>query len=134
MCTIDEIMERLKDLPEVPNCLMSFATPEVFHGVVNWIVKKGSMMSFLLFDHPNGEMYHTKFSKNTELQWHNHGDESEELIFCMEGRITIIFQDGSKITLNEKEKCVIGKQIQHTAIVGDKPCQILALTIPKEKR
>lgn len=134
MCTTDEIRERLKDLPEVPNCLMSFAIPGEFHGIVDWEVQKGKMMSFQLLNHPNCEVYHTKFSKNTELQWHSHGIESDEVVVCIEGSITLILEDGTKIKLNEKDKYIIGKTIQHMAVVGDKPCQIIAFTIPKEKR
>ena len=133
MCTTDEIRERLKELPEIPNHLMSFATPEVFHGIVEWEVKKGKMIAFTLLDHNNCEVFHTRFSKNTELQWHSHGNESEQVIVCLEGSITFVFENGTKFHLNEKDKCLIPKEAQHMAVIGDKPCQIIAMTIPKEK-
>ena len=49
MCVTEEdIRERLKHLPDVPASLMLLAEPNDFHGIVEWEVLKGKMMSFSL--------------------------------------------------------------------------------------
>ncbi len=135
MCvTEEEIKERLKNLPEVPTGLMTFAKPGDFHGIVEWEVVKGKMLSFKLdLDHPNCEIYHTKFSRDTELSWHSHGKESKEVIICLEGQMLLIMEDGSQFKMGEKDIFTIPVGIKHMAVIGDKPCQIIAMTIPKEK-
>ena len=135
MCvTEEEIKERLKNLPEVPTGLMTFAKPGDFHGIVEWEVVKGRMLGFKLdIDHPNCEIFHTKFSRNTELSWHSHGEESVEIIVCLEGAILLIMEDGTRVKLEPKDIKIIPIQVKHMAVIGDKPCQIIAMTIPKEK-
>lgn len=135
MCvTEEEIRERLKDLPEAPTCLMSLSEPGDFHGIVEWEVIKGKMLSFKLdLDHPNCEIYHTKFSRDTELSWHSHGKESKEVIICLEGQMLLIMEDGSQVKMGEKDIFTIPVGIKHMAVIGSKPCQIIAMTIPKEK-
>jgi quercetin dioxygenase-like cupin family protein len=135
MCRLieEEIREKLKDLPETPTGLITLLEPGDFHGIVEWKVLKGKMLSFKLLDHINCEVYHTKFSKNTELSWHIHGKNSDEVIICLSGGLNILFEDSSQITLNETDQCTIKKEVNHMAVIGNKPCEILAMTIPKEK-
>lgn len=135
MCvTEEEIRERLKDLPEAPACLMSLSEPGDFHGIVEWEVVKGRMISFRLdVNHPNCEVFHTKFSRDTEVAWHSHGKESKEVIICLEGQMLLIMEDGSQFKMGEKDIFTIPVGIKHMAVIGSKPCQIIAMTIPKEK-
>ena len=134
MCVTEEqIRERLRDLPEAPTGFMTFAEPGDFHGIIEWTVKRGKMMSFRLLDHTNCEIFHTQFSKGTEIAWHSHGTESEEIIVVLEGSMLVILENGDRIKLEEKDKLIIPKGIQHMAVIGDKPCQIIAMTIPKER-
>jgi quercetin dioxygenase-like cupin family protein len=132
MCTEAEIREMIKSLPDTPSGLLTMLEPGDFHGIVEWRVVKGKMLSFKLLDHDNCEIYHTRLSKNTEISWHTHGKYSDELIVCLSGQLTIIFDDGSHITLKETDQCNIKKQVAHMAVTGNKPCQIIAMTIPKE--
>lgn len=134
MCVTEEdIRERLKHLPDVPASLMLLAEPNDFHGIVEWEVLKGKMMSFSLLDHRNCEIFHTKFSRETEVSWHSHGEESIEVIVCLEGQLLLIMEDGSQVKIEEKGMKVIPKGVKHMAVIGSKPCQIIAMTIPKEK-
>lgn len=131
--TEEQVRERLRDLPEAPMGFMTFAEPGDFHGIVEWEVLKGKMMSFNLLDHRNCEIFHTKFSRETEVSWHSHGEESIEVIVCLEGQMLLIMEDGSQVKIEEKGMKVIPKGVKHMAIIGSKPCQIIAMTIPKEK-
>lgn len=134
MCmTEEQVRERLRDLPEAPMGFMTFAEPGNFHGIVEWEVLKGKMMSFNLLDHRNCEIFHTKFSRETEVSWHSHGEESIEVIVCLEGQMLLIMEDGSQVKIEEKGMKVIPKGVKHMAVIGSKPCQIIAMTIPKEK-
>ena len=81
----------------------------------------------------NCEIFHTQFSKGTEIAWHSHGAESEEIMVVLEGSMLVILENGDRIKLEEKDKLIIPKGTQHMAVIGDKPCQIIAMTIPKEK-
>jgi quercetin dioxygenase-like cupin family protein len=131
--TEEQVRERLRDLPEAPMGFMTFAEPGDFHGIVEWEVLKGKMMSFNLLDHRNCEIFHTKFSRETEVSWHSHGEESIEVIVCLEGQMLLIMEDGSQVKIEEKGMKVIPKGVKHMAVIGSKPCQIIAMTIPKEK-
>jgi mannose-6-phosphate isomerase-like protein (cupin superfamily) len=51
----------------------------------------------------------------------------------LEGSMLVILENGDRIKLEEKDKLIIPKGTQHMAVIGDKPCQIIAMTIPKEK-
>ena len=135
MCikTESEIRELLKDLPDEPKGLISFMEEGgSFHGIVGWKVNRGRMLSFPILDHHSCSMYHTRLSKDTVVSWHDH-NASEEIIICLSGNINILFQDGSQVTLNPAEKIIIQKGVKHMASIGNKPCQIVAITIPKEK-
>jgi quercetin dioxygenase-like cupin family protein len=134
MCKIteEEIREKLKDLPETPSGLIAMLEPGDFHGIVEWKVVKGQMLSFKEYEHINSEVYHTRFSKDTEVCWHTHG-ESREIIICLSGEITLLFEDGSQIKLKETDDYKIDKHVKHMAIVSNNPCEILAITIPKER-
>ena len=131
MCREDYI-SRLEDLPETPSGLITMLKPGDFHGVLEWEVKKGRMLSYKFIDHKNAEVYHTRLSRNTEVDWHTHGKFSKEIIACIEGEILIIFQDGSKVLLKETDDYKIEKEVAHMAVVGETPCEIIAMTIPKE--
>jgi quercetin dioxygenase-like cupin family protein len=128
----EKIKNRLKNLPDVPFGLNTMLRPEDFHGVVEWSIPHGHMRSFRALNHKNAEAYHTVFTPNSEVSWHTHGIESREVIVCLTGIIIILFDDGTKKELNEKDILIVEKQIHHMAIIGDKPCEILAITIPKE--
>lgn len=131
MClTKDEIRDMLQDLPDSPCSL----TPESeFYGIIDWKVKdgKGIMRSKRLLDEENAEIYHTQFNPGTVVDWHTHG-ESKEVITCLSGKLILFFEDGSQLTMNEKDIHIINKNVNHMAIIGNKPCQIIAMTIPKE--
>lgn len=135
MCrlTEEEIREKIKDLPETPEGLITMIEPGDFHGIVEWKVVKGKMLSFKLLDHNNCEVYHTRFSKNTEVNWHTHGKDSDEIVICISGELTILFDDQTQVTLKEKDQCTIKREVKHMAIIGQTPCEIVAITIPKEK-
>lgn len=136
MCkrTKDEIAELLKELPETPSGLISMLKPGIFHGVVEWSVAEGRMLSFPIpeFDRPSCQAFHTSFSPGTKVCWHTHGQYSSEIIVCLSGSLSIILETGEERVLNESDFIVIGKEVQHMAIISDKPTEILALTIPKE--
>jgi len=131
MCK-EDYMERLSDLSDTPAGLITMLKPGDFHGVLEWDVKKGRMLSYKCIDHRNAEVYHTRFSKNTEIDWHTHGEHSREIITCLEGEILLIFEDGSQVLLKETDDYKIDKQVAHMAVIGNKPCEIIAMTIPKE--
>lgn len=125
------IKDRLANLPDCPFGLNAMMRQGDFHGIVEWETK-GSMRSWKALNHKNAEAYHTIFSPNTEVTWHTHGFESKEIIVCLEGDLVIIYEDGTRKVLNEKDIIIIEKQVKHMAISGNKPCQILAITVPKE--
>ena len=125
-------MARIEDLPDTPSGLITMLKPGDFHGVVEWEVVKGRMLSFKVHEHKNCEVYETKFSRNTEVLWHTHGEFSKEIIVVEEGELTVYFEDGSQVTLVEAEEIVINKKVKHMAIISNKPCLIIAMTIPKE--
>ena len=89
------------------------------------------MRSKRLLDEENAEIYHTQFNPGTVVDWHTHG-ESKEVITCLSGKLVLFFEDGSQLTMNEKDIHIINKNVNHMAIIGNKPCQIIAMTIPKE--
>lgn len=134
MCrkTKEEIEFLLKDLPEEPAGLLHFMKPGDFYGLIGWEIKKGEMLSHRAVDHENGEVFHTRFSANSEVDWHNH-NASREYILCLEGELNLIFEDSSQVTLSPAEDITIQKGVTHMAVIGNKPCQIVAITIPKEK-
>jgi quercetin dioxygenase-like cupin family protein len=130
--TEEQVRENLKYLPDIPVGLIYLKDPEDFHGITNWKTICG-MESYKALDHFNAEIFHTKFNPYTEVCWHNHGECSKEIIICLSGEIAILFEDGSQKTLKETDDLKIRKQINHMAVIGDKPCEIIAITIPKEK-
>ena len=129
--TEQDIKDRLKNLPDVPVGLIKFRKSGDFHGLIEWEVERGNMLSYRAVDHPNGEAYHTRFAPHTEVSWHDH-NESCEFMLCLEGELNIVFEDGSQVTLNPTEDIKIQKGVKHMAVIGNKPCQIVAITIPKE--
>ena len=134
MCATEkEIREKLKHLPVIPCGLITMREPGEFHGVVEWKVVRGSMISFTLIDHPNCEIHHTHFRKNTEISWHTHGESSDEILICISGELTIIFEDSTHVVLQAKDQCNIKKKIHHMAMTGDNPTEVIAITIPKER-
>ena len=134
MCiTKEEVMDRLKNLSDQPTEPISLLKAGDFHGVLEWEVKKGRMLSHKAVDHINAEVYHTRFSKNTEVDWHTHGESSKEIIVCLEGELLILLEDGTEIVLKELDDYKIGRQVKHMAVIGNKPCEIVAMVIPKEK-
>lgn len=134
MCkrTEEEINELLKDLSEEPTGLIQMIMPGDFHGVHEFQVKKGRMLSFLVFDSQNCHIFHTNFSPHTIVKWHTHGKYSSEIIVVLSGKLSVIFDDGEEKILEESNILVIGKNIKHMAVISDKPTEILAMTIPKE--
>jgi len=134
MCvrTKQEIDQLIAKLPDEPCGLISMIKPGQFHGVMEWEVLKGRMLSYPVYDDPACQEYHTQFLPNSVVNWHDHGQQSSEVIVCLRGSLTIIQEDGEQLTLKEKDFCVIKRTVKHMAIISDKPTEILAMTIPKE--
>jgi len=135
MCrkTESEIRELLKNLPETPTCFLKLMRPGDFHGGIAWEVEQGSMLSFdLLPGYDEIQIYHTRFTAHTKLNWHHHGESIEE-VKCLKGALSVIFEDGSQIILKPMDKIEIQKGVKHMAVIDNKPCEIIAITIPKEK-
>ena len=130
MCkTREEIAESLSLLEDIPG-LGEFKKPNIFHGVVEWTVVKGSMRAFRIFDHFNCEAYHAILSRDTEVSWHNH-NVSKECLVCLDGTFTLYMEDGSSFTLNPQDTIEIKKYVTHMATTSD-GCELVAMTIPKE--
>ena len=62
-----------------------------------------------------------------------HGEFSKEIIVCLEGELLILLEDGTEVVLKELDDYKIGRQVKHMAVIGNKPCEIVAMVIPKEK-
>jgi len=134
MCrrTKEEIQQLIENLPKEPEGLILMQKPGDFHGVLDWEVTKGRMISFPIFDNTNCEIFHTRFSPGTIINWHSHGELSDEIIICLSGSLNVIFDTGQEFILKESNYMIIEKKINHMAIISDKPTEIIAMTIPKE--
>jgi quercetin dioxygenase-like cupin family protein len=131
--TKEEIDQLIANLPDEPCGLISMLKPGDFHGILEWEVKEGRMLSYPVWDEPACQEFHTQFLPGTVVDWHDHGKFSSEIIVCLKGSLTIILESGEQIILNESEFIVIDKSVKHMAIISDKPTDILAKTIPRER-
>lgn len=129
----NEIRELLKDLPDIPVCALSYMEEGDFHGVIGWEVVKGKMLSFPLLSYDSCEVLHMQFGRNTQMNWHDHGNESDQLIVCLIGEISILLEDGTQRLLKPTDRMEIKKGVKHMAVIGNKPCEIIAMTIPRER-
>lgn len=72
--------------------------------------------------------YHVKLAKiQGQFVWHSHED-TDELFFVLQGRMTIAFRnggsDGNKIHLKSGEMCVVPRGVEHKPIAAEE-CHIL---------
>ena len=124
----------LARLPDEPCGLIDFQKHDRFYDLVQWETISGNMESRELLDHSQCGIFHTKFDPGTELGWHIHGKDTAETIVCLEGEISVYFKKHRVVTLRAGERLDIPAGNANMAVVGDKPTQIIAMTVPRETK